>query len=172
MQKLILNRAYLRHNLYNMLILLDWLWVDALTIYPFMFMRRDKYNIYMLNHEYIHTRQQLECGVVGLVFGLILSLIMRGHFWLPLIFAFSAYYIYWIEFIVKYFYYGRDKVKAYAFISFERESFAHQHIIGYAKNRPLFAWFKFIYISDKKIQDAGRQNNSNNKTSKTKKNRR
>lgn len=103
-----------------MIVLLRWLWVDGLTIYPFIFIKKDAYSIWLLNHECIHIEQQKEC-----------------------LFIF-AYLIYALEFIAKLIYY-KSPAKAYKNISFEREAFIYEAHVGYIKYRKRYNWIKYIW---------------------------
>lgn len=71
------------------------------------------------NHEYIHTLQQREMLFVGF------------YVW---------YLVEWIIGLCRY----RNSHKAYRQISFEREAYAHQHDLGYRKDRKHFSWFRII----------------------------
>lgn len=110
-----------------MLILVRYLWFSAITVFPFMIVRKQDYSITLLNHEYIHLKQQTEMFIV------------------------FAYVWYFIEWLIKVIYYMNFR-KAYLAVSFEREAVAGEPIIGYAGNRKPYAWFKFIYIPDSKIR--------------------
>lgn len=92
----------------------------ALTIYPFIFVRRDEtmYD-YDYNHEYIHAHQQKEM------------------IW---VFFFLWYGIEWIIRLVQY----KDGDKAYRNISFEREAYQKQYYYGYLKKRKFWGWIKYL----------------------------
>jgi len=93
----------------------------GITIFPFVFLKHKdlKTNIYLLNHEKIHLRQQLELLVV--VF----------YFW------------YSIEFLIRLSVY-RNWRKAYQNISFEREAYSNEKDLNYLKSRPFWNFIKFI----------------------------
>lgn len=94
----------------------------ALTIWPFVFIRKDMawaYNTQAERHEAIHGCQQREMLVV-------LFLLWYG-----------------IEWLVKWAYY-RNRMTAYKNISFEREAYAHQNDASYLDDRRLFAWLKYL----------------------------
>lgn len=78
-------------------------------------------NIYVLNHEKIHTRQMLEL----------------------LILPFYLFYI--IEWLIRLLQY-RDSYKAYSSISFEREAYGNQNNLAYTKRRKPFS---FLYYFSK-----------------------
>ena len=70
-----------------------------------------------LNHEAIHTAQMKELLYVG----------------------FYLWYV--IEWLVKLFIYGKQ---AYRNISFEREAYMNQGIMGYLQGRGHYAWVKYL----------------------------
>jgi hypothetical protein len=104
-----------------MLIYIRNLWVPAITIFPFIFMRAGEYSKVTYNHEYIHICQMKETLVIG------------------------AYLIYAIELLVKFLYYG-SFTKARLNVSFEREAKRNERIIGYCGWRKNYAWIKYIYV--------------------------
>lgn len=91
---------------------------------PIIIVREADYNITLLNHEYIHVKQQKECLYL------------------------FAHVIYIAEFLVKLLYYRNVKT-AYLAVSFEREAYLFQHVVGYANNRKHFVWLRFIYVRKK-----------------------
>lgn len=104
-----------------MVILLNKFWFSGLAIFPFIFIRKEDYSINLLNHEYIHLKQQKE-----------------------MLFIF-AYLWYVIEYLIKLLYY-RNFRKAYLSVSFEREARVGGNIIGYIGNRPMYNWLKFVWL--------------------------
>ncbi len=108
-----------------MVFLLKWFWYSAITVYPFVLIRERDYSRVVLNHEYIHLKQQLE------------MLIVFAYVWFA------------IEFLFKLLYY-RNFRKAYMSVSFEREAVAGERLIGYLSVRKPYTWLKFIYIKNKK----------------------
>jgi hypothetical protein len=104
-----------------MVILLNRWFYSASTFFGLIIIRRKDYSIELLNHEYIHVKQQKELLFVG------------------------AYIIYILEFIVKLFWYRNIKL-AYANISFEREAKAFRHVIGYAAHRKPYSFRHLIYV--------------------------
>ena len=94
-------------NLFGTLWTRDTSWIDA----------------HVINHERIHTRQQIEMLVI----------------------PFYIFYIAeWLIRLVQY----RNHHKAYMNISFEREAYSHGHDLSYLNSRKLYAWIKFIWIKD------------------------
>ncbi len=72
-----------------------------------------------LNHERIHTRQQLEM-------------------------LFVFFYVWYLaEWLIKICLY-RNRIKAYRNISFEREAYKHMNNLNYLKHRKHFAWMKHL----------------------------
>lgn len=104
-----------------MIILLKNFWYSALTVFPFILIKEQDYSLVLLNHEYIHFEQQKECLVV------------------------FAYLIYWLEFLVKIFIYKFDVQKTYQNISFEREAYNFEKVIGYVSRRKRYHWVKYIF---------------------------
>ena len=101
------------------------LWTRAITVGPFIFIKQSLYTKQVLNHEYVHFLQQRE-----------------------LLFLFARP-IYILEFVVKLLWY-RNLITAYQSISFEREAFGFQNIIGYCGHRKPFSWRYLIYVRKNK----------------------
>ena len=76
--------------------------------------------LHELNHELIHTRQQLEMGFV------------LFFLW------------YGVEFLVRLVQCRFKVERAYYSISFEREAYAHEHDRNYLRRRPLMAWTRYL----------------------------
>ncbi|SDS14298.1 hypothetical protein [Gramella sp. MAR_2010_147] len=93
----------------------------GISLWPFVILqdKRLKKDEFFLNHEKIHLRQQLEL------------LVLFFYVW------------YAIEFFVRYID-CRDGMLAYRNISFEREAYRREHDLSYLKNRPLWAFRKFL----------------------------
>ena len=93
----------------------------GLTIYPFIFLKKKqlKDDIYLLNHETIHLKQQLEL------------LIIPFFVW------------YGIEYIFRLIQY-RNQFLAYKNISFEREAYTNDSDLNYTKNRKFWSFLKYI----------------------------
>jgi hypothetical protein len=73
-----------------------------------------------LNHEFIHTMQQLEM-------------------------TYPLFYLwYGVEYLVRLFQHRFNSNKAYHSISFEREAYANEHNLAYPRQRRPFAWFKHL----------------------------
>ena len=95
----------------------------ALTVWPFVFIRRDladRYTPTVARHESIHGRQQLEM------------------LWLPF---FLWYLVEWLIRLVLL----RDPHLAYLSISFEQEAYDHQHDDTYLQTRRPFAWLRYLF---------------------------
>ena len=93
----------------------------AVTIYPFVILKNQesRNDVVLLNHEYIHLRQQKEL------------------FW---VFFFLWY---GIEYLIRLIYY-RNRYLAYRNISFEREAYHHEFDLDYLKNRKPLGFLKFL----------------------------
>jgi hypothetical protein len=81
--------------------------------------KEDKLNRFLLNHERIHIRQQLEM----------------------LVFPFFIWYF--LEFFIRLILY-RNWKKAYYNISFEKEAYLNDNNADYLVNRKLYDFFKFL----------------------------
>lgn len=90
----------------------------ALTLWPFIFVRRELSTVDM-NHELIHGRQQAEMLVV-------LFLLWYG--------------VEWVVRLCQY----RDTHKAYKNISLEREAYDRQYDDDYLSHRHFWAWTKYL----------------------------
>lgn len=89
---------------------------NAMNLFGIIFVRKGGVvNIVVLNHERIHTRQQLE------------MLILPFYIW---------YLVEWLIRLVIY----RNFEKAYYTIWFEREAFIHEEDLDYLSNRKFWAW--------------------------------
>ena len=94
----------------------------ALTLWPFVFVRKDEEKSYthiVERHETIHGEQQKE------------MLIVLFYLW------------YLAEWLVKWIFY-RNRTMAYKNISFEREAYANQYDAAYLDVRSHFSFFKYI----------------------------
>ncbi|MBQ0047741.1 MAG: hypothetical protein KBT33_09630 [Prevotellaceae bacterium] len=78
-----------------------------------------------LNHELIHTKQQIE------------MLFLFFYLW------------YGVEFLVRMFQYRFDRSRAYYNISFEREAYANMKNPEYKYHRKRFSWTKYLKIKGK-----------------------
>lgn len=74
---------------------------------------------YVVNHERIHTRQQLELLFIPF---------------------YILYILEWLFRLVQY----RKHHEAYMNISFEREAYANGHNLGYLPKRKVFAWVNYL----------------------------
>ena len=103
----------------------------ALTIFPFVFVRkdmRDKYVDATERHEKTHALQQIE--MLWLLF----------FVW------------YGLEYIIKIVICKFDSDRAYFSISFEQEAYAGQNKFSYNDTRKHYAWIKYLFtLKQKKI---------------------
>jgi hypothetical protein len=94
----------------------------GITLWPFgIYVSDVKYltRFTVINHEKIHWEQQKE--LIGLFF----------------------YLLYGIEYVVKFFIYGKD---AYRNLAAEREAYNFEHDMNYIYDkRKRFAWLKYIF---------------------------
>ena len=102
-----------------MIVQISFLWVEGMALWPFVLVRQAKPNVYLLNHERIHLRQQLELGLL------------------------PFYIWYGVEYLIRRLQY-KDHYKAYCNISFEREAYANDHNLTYRQYRPWYAFVKYL----------------------------
>ncbi len=93
----------------------------GLAVFPFVFVKHssDKGNPVFVNHERIHLRQQLELLVIPFLI------------W------------YFLEFLARLIQYKNIDL-AYRNISFEREAYAKEKVLGYLKQRSFWGFLKYI----------------------------
>lgn len=94
---------------------------NALAVWPFIILKEGalKEDPYLIQHERIHLRQQLEM------------------LWI----FFFLFYL--IEFFVKLIIYKKPKL-AYHNLSFEREAYTHEHDLDYIGRRPFWNFVKYL----------------------------
>ena len=93
--------------------------IGAITIWPFVFIRRGvEPSVRLIRHETIHIRQYNELLVVG--------------FWLVYLFD-------WLRGLIKY----RDTDKAYRQIRMEQEAYENEYDETYLERRRHFAWWHY-----------------------------
>lgn len=93
--------------------------IIGMTIFPFIFMRKDSVNPVVINHESIHIRQQLETLIIGF---------------------YLMYLLFWIWNTITPIIPGGS----YYRIPFEKEAYSNENNQNYLKTRKPFAWFKYI----------------------------
>lgn len=93
----------------------------GITIFPFMILRKRSLlqNRYLINHEKIHLRQQMELLII------------------------PFYIIYGFEFLVRLVQYRSWKL-AYLNISFEREAYINEKDLNYLKSRPFWNFIRYF----------------------------
>jgi hypothetical protein len=93
----------------------------GLTVYPFVFLKNseDKKNAFLINHEKIHLKQQLEL------------LILPFFIWYGLEFLFR-----WFQF--------KNWSDAYRNICFEKEAYQNEKDLNYLKKRSFWMFLKFV----------------------------
>ena len=118
---------------------------QAITILPFIFARNSAKPLkdYVVNHEKIHLRQQLEVLIASAVILAALILIFGWSWWWMLTSLFVYYAGYGIDYAIRYVAYGSPH-EAYRNIAFEQEAYLNEHDMGYLKDRRLFAWVEYI----------------------------
>ena len=93
--------------------------VTGMAIFPFIFTKTKIRSKVLINHELIHHRQQLELFI------------------LPF---FLFYLIDYLIGLIKF----RNHQKAYMNICFEKEAYKNDNNLQYLKNRPFWAFLKYI----------------------------
>ena len=91
--------------------------IRAIALGPLVFVR-DRADVFLVNHERIHWRQQVETLFVGFL---------------------VIYLMHYLVNLARY----RDGRKAYREIVFEREAYAKDSDLHYLANRPRFAWIRY-----------------------------
>lgn len=96
---------------------------QGMAIFPFILVKRSalKNDIFLINHEKIHFKQQLE---------------------LLLVFFYILYFLNYFINLVKY----KNHHQAYLNICFEREAYRHEKDLKYLANRKLFSWINFYSV--------------------------
>ncbi len=98
---------------------MSFLWVDGLALYPFVILKARNPPAYLINHERIHLRQQLEMGL------------LLFYIW------------YMFEFMLRY-YKHKNSYMAYRNISFEREAYVNDEKLDYLTKRKFWGFWKYI----------------------------
>tara|TARA_R110002049_G_scaffold99113_3_gene241658 strand:+ start:611 stop:949 length:339 start_codon:yes stop_codon:yes gene_type:complete len=98
---------------------------SGLTIFPFVFLKHKnlKWNKGLLNHEKIHLKQQIELLLI------------------------PFYVLYFLEFLIRLFQH-KNWHKAYRNISFESEAYHNESNLHYLKQRPFWAFLKYLRSHD------------------------
>lgn len=94
-------------------------WAAGITLSPFGIYLMEKYltNKYIINHESIHWKQQMEMGIL------------------------FFYIWYGLEWLIKLIIHRKQ---AYYHLSFELEAYNNEDDLNYLIKRKHFAWIKFI----------------------------
>jgi hypothetical protein len=97
----------------------------GVAIYPFVFLKHYKLKTdeVLVNHEYIHLKQQLELLVI------------------------PFYMFYGFEFLIRLLQYRRWKT-AYRNISFEREAYINESNLEYLERRKAWQFLKYLRAND------------------------
>lgn len=119
----------------------------ALTIFPFVFVRKDcaaKFSAKVERHENTHALQQLELGVIGLGLAAIFAVFGYGWWTLPF-FLPLFYWLYALEWLLKLPFCKFNGNRADMSISTEQEAYEHQDEVFYNDVRKQFAWLKYLF---------------------------
>lgn len=103
----------------GILLNVSFLWVEGMALFPFILVRINPCSRFLINHEQIHLRQQVELGLI-------------------------VFYIwYFAEYLIRLIQYKKHYL-AYLHISFEREAYQHQADLDYLKKRRLWAFWGYL----------------------------
>ncbi len=103
-----------------MVIIVPWLHVNGMALWPFILLKQPRSGKVLLNHERIHLRQQLELLLL-------------------------PFYIWYIgEYLLRLLQY-RNHYQAYLNISFEREAFENERNLAYLNERSTFAFWTYLH---------------------------
>ena len=89
----------------------------GITIFPFVFMKKGKDTLTVINHESIHIKQQIELLVIPF---------------------YILYFLFWLFNVIK------NSDDPYRNIPFEKESYENENDMEYLNKRKLFSWIKYI----------------------------
>ncbi len=104
----------------------------AVTVFPFIFVRSTEDAIpWVINHERIHIRQQLELLLVG---ALLLQII-------EIVYSMLVRKLTWYE--------------AYLWSSIEQEAYRNQNNLDYLKHRKIFSQLKYLFNKRKFVHKDG-----------------
>lgn len=95
----------------------------GLSLWPFIILKNNslKEDVFLINHEKIHLRQQLELLIL------------------------PFYIFYTLEWVVKSIYYF-DWYKGYQNVSFEREAYSNEKNLDYVSQRGFFSFIKYLWV--------------------------
>ncbi|HRH64887.1 MAG TPA: hypothetical protein PLU53_01180 [Bacteroidia bacterium] len=97
---------------------LNWLRLTGIALYPFILINtRFRHDGTVLNHERIHIRQQIECGIL---------------------FFYIFYVLNYLYNLIRY----RNHNKAYRNILFEREAYRFENDSSYLQKRRAYSFFR------------------------------
>lgn len=93
----------------------------GIALYPFVILKESEFksNRSLINHEYIHIKQQQELLVV------------------------LFYFFYYIEFLIRLFQYKNWNL-AYRNTSFEREAYQNEKDLNFLKTRPFWNFLNYL----------------------------
>lgn len=121
----------------------------AITLFFNSFFKYDEevYEWDNINHECIHQVQQIECFILGLIIGIIVTG-LGAPGWIIPIMAFGFFYLwYGIEYLIIFTFAGWDKQNdRYHDVSFEEEAHSNDTKWDYLKERLPFSWMSYIKL--------------------------
>lgn len=114
----------------------------SMMIWPILFIRKGcKFDSVDLNHELIHSYQQMEMLFVGVLTAIALFATGCGGWSLLALPVF--FYWYGIEYVIRLIQY-RNTSKAYRNISFEQEAYLNELDADYLEDRFPFSWVQYL----------------------------
>lgn len=113
----------------------------AMALLPFIFSRVKELKDYVVNHESIHLRQQLEMLIVGAAIAIVMFVLGCG--WWSLMPLPLFLWWYGIEYLIRLWIYNNYN-QAYRNVAMEQEAYIHQNDMEYLANRKVFAWVRFL----------------------------
>jgi hypothetical protein len=125
-------------------------WIRGITLAPFgiYVIEENLTNLFTINHESIHWKQQLEMIVVGAIIAVLAGILLLSFnvfsWWLLTLLAFPFLFFYlWylIEWLIRIPINGKA---AYRSLSFEREGWENREDLDYLKTRKPFSQLKYM----------------------------
>lgn len=92
---------------------------EGITLFPFILLKSEdcKKNVYLVNHERIHLRQQLELLIV-------------------------FFYVWYVIEFIRHFILTKNAKVAYKRILFEVEAYSNEHNLAYLKTRKIYSFLR------------------------------
>lgn len=101
------------------------------------------------NHESIHTKQMLECAILGFYLIGALIIFFNISYWWLLTSLLTFYVFYGLEYIIVRLFHKKQN-DAYHDVSFEEEAYVNDDNLEYNKVRIPFNWVKYLVVKSNK----------------------